>query len=167
MGGAIEVRLRDDAVPVFPAACCVCLAERPGDRHIVKARRASYWEVLMPWLWFTGKRVRHEVAMCPACRRREIWRRRWQWLGFGVAIAATLVVWQQCFEPSRLPRAVRRLVQLGLFLAFALPVGFWFVFWPLAFDLTVGDGYVAFEFANAEYAARFRRANDGALLPRA
>jgi len=153
-----DITLSKHVEPVFPPVCVRCLAGDPG---VVKysASRFSWAEVFFIWLWLFRKRVRHEVPVCDACRPAVRWRKA---LELTVLLGATAVAvvflypWLKQFD---LGRQWNKLIVLAVVVVALLPYFLWSVARPPAFDMTVGDDEVEFEFANEDYAHLFFEAN--------
>lgn len=153
-----DIALRREAEPRFPSQCVRCLADDP-DRMKFSGSRFSWAEVFFFWLWLFRKRVRVEVPVCDACRPAVRWRK---WLELAVLLGATipavvlLYPWLKQFD---LGRQWNKLIVLAVVVVALMPYFLWSVLRPPAFDITVRDEVVEYEFANADYAALFWEQN--------
>jgi hypothetical protein len=159
-----DVTLPCDVAPVFPDCCCVCAAPRPGSSLEVKGRRSSAFEILMPWLWFFGPRVRFTVPVCAGCRPQALSSRRWRTLIFIGWLAVAIPVVMPWIKSFGLPRGLAKPLGVLAVLATTAPLVAWWTLRPPAIDLTVHKGTVDFEFASRDYALRFLAANPGAKI---
>jgi len=156
---AVEIRLPRTHSPVFPAVCCACLAERPGDELRVVGRFSSWWELLFPWLWFVRKPVRLRAPACPDCRAAALWQRRGRFLVLVAMVAIALFVVDPWVRDAELTRQWKKLARLGAVAVLLVPVIGWWTVRPPVFDVTVAKDHVAYEFRHAEYARRFQAMN--------
>ncbi|MFN9758349.1 MAG: hypothetical protein ACK58X_18245 [Planctomycetota bacterium] len=161
---SIDVSLPRAAAPVFPDACCVCDAARPGSSFEAKGRRTSGFEFLLPWLWFVGPRVRVTVPACAGCRPQALASRRWRTVILVAWLAAALYFVMPWIKSFDLPRALARPLGVLAVLASKAPLVAWWTFRPPAFDLTVHKDTVEYEFASRAYALRFLACNPGARI---
>ncbi len=155
-----DILLARHRSPVFPDRCCVCGKPRPGDT-IPVSRRSSLigWDLLMPWLILMRRPVRRAAPACAPCRVEAIRYRRVQGVVFVVAVTVAVVFvmpWVKSFGWSR---GQTRLASLLLVTLAVAPVIVWHMLRPRAFDISVKRDTVEYEFADADYAADFRAAN--------
>tara|TARA_R110002073_G_scaffold89097_2_gene211339 strand:+ start:366 stop:944 length:579 start_codon:yes stop_codon:yes gene_type:complete len=158
-----DVRLPREQEPVFPPQCCRCLAEDPEHRVRFSASRFSWAQVFFVWVWLFRKSIKHEVPACGACRgpmRRRKWLELLAFVGVGVLAMSIVIPWVQSMG---LNRQWRKLVGIGVAIVIAIPYIIWCVIRPPAFDMTVKEDYVEYEFANGIYARRFAECNSGAM----
>lgn len=147
--------------PVWPPVCCRCLADRADYTVQFAGRRFSWWQVLFVWLWWTRKPVRHEVPCCVDCRPRIRQRKVFEFFAYvGLVVLALAIVmpWLQSIGASR------QWQKLGVFAAvmiLGIPFFIWTTVRPPAFDLTVREDKVEFEFGNERYARMFADSNPG------
>lgn len=159
-----DVALPLDAVPLFPDACCVCDAARPGSSLDVKWRSVHWTELWMPWMWFVGKRVTVTVPVCAGCRPDALASRRWRTLILVAWIGTAIFLVQPWSKSLGLPRGVSKLLAVLTVLASTAPLVAWWTFRPPAIDLTVRKNMVEYEFASRPYALRFLACNPGARI---
>lgn len=159
-----DVRLPRPAVPVFPDACCVCCREKPGDVVAYKGRRFRWAELLLPWLWFFGKRVRLDVPVCSGCRPQVLSGRFWRTVVLLVALGVGIWFTFPWVKSFGFGRSATKWLSIGLLFVEMVPVLLWWVLRPPPFDLTVEAEHVDYEFASADYAERFADANPGSRL---
>lgn len=156
-----DIRLPKEQEPVFPPQCCRCLAEEPEHMVRFSASRFSWAQLFFFWVWLFRKRVRHHVPICAKCRTPVRWRK------FVEVVVLITVVWLAVaivvpwIKSFGLNRQWQKLATYGGAFVFAIPYILWWVFRPPAFDMTVGDDYVEYEFANGRYARRFAESNPG------
>lgn len=156
-----DVSLPRGSEPIFPSCCCRCLAPDAEQTVRFSASRFSWWQVFFVWIWWFRKAVRHEVPCCAECCP-SIRRRKWLEL---IVYASLLVVSLAVVMPwLKSMGASRQWQKIGVFggaMVFGVPFFVWTVVRPPAFDMTVGDEHVEYEFANADYARMFADGNPG------
>jgi len=156
-----DVILRQRQEPVFPAVCCRCLSDDPDETLKFSARRFSWWQVFFIWIWWLRKPVRLEVPCCSGCRpimRRRRWLELVVYIGLAALSFAVVMPWLKSIGASR------QWQKIGVFLGvmvLGVPFFFWAVTHPPAFDMTVREDEVEYEFANTDYARLFADANPG------
>lgn len=156
-----DVILQQDHEAVFPPVCCRCLSENADHTVKFSGRRFSWWQVFFIWLWWLRKPVRLEVPCCAACRpsmRRRRWLELVVYVGLATLSFAILMPWLKSIGANR------QWQKIGVFLGvmvLGIPFFIWTVVRPPAFDLTVGDDIVEYEFGNTTYARMFADANPG------
>jgi hypothetical protein len=162
MSMSTDIRLPKEQEPVFPARCCRCLAGDPEHKVRVSASRFSWAQLFFVWTWLFRKPVKHEVPVCYACcgpvRRRKVVE---MFVLVAVVVLAFMVVipWMKAMG---LNGQWQKIATYGGAFVFMIPYILWCVFMPPAFDMTVGDGYVEYEFADERYARMFVSDNPGA-----
>ena len=159
---AIDVRLPRDQEAVFPAACCCCLTKYPEHQVLFSRRRFRWVEAFFFWLWLFRKPFRCEVPVCERCRPRVRRQKRLEMVALIVITGVAFVVIVPWFRSMGLGRQWQKLAMLAAIVVIGFPYFWWSLMRPPAFDLTVGDGWVEYEFANVDYAERFFDANPGA-----
>ena len=156
-----DIHLPRELEPSFPACCCRCLAPDADHTARFSAMRFSWWQVVFVWCWWSRKRIRHEVPCCGACRA-AIRRRKWlEVIVFTSLVAASLVIMMPWLKSIGANRQWQKLGVFGGALVCWIPFLAWCVLRPPAFDMTVGDDHVTYEFANADYARMFAARNPG------
>ena len=153
-----DVRVPRDVEPVFPPFCARCLSDRPGLMTFYGSR-FSWGQLFFFWLWLLRKRVRCEVPICDRCRPAVRWRKRLELLlmvGLTSAVVVSIYPWLRQLD---LGRQWNKLIVLVAVVVGLLPYILWSIFRPPAFDLTVKDDVVDYEFGNEGYADRFVAAN--------
>ena len=148
--------------PKFPDNCVVCGTARPGHTTRFTCAESQWWHFFVPiwWLWFWGSRHRVRVPACHGCALRlQIWRFCRGVLLLGAAVAALLLYGKYVGYPTN--RLLRKIVFLGVGIAGCLPFFAAAVVFPPAFDMTVSEKGVLYEFGSEKYAEGFAMLNDG------
>jgi len=152
---SFDVKLPRDVQPVFPQHCCRCMAPSPDARMRFSASRFSWWQVLFVWLWWLRKPVRHEVPVCSDCRPRMRRRKVLEVLAIiAIAVVAILLVMPR-MKDAGVGRQWQKLGAIAAFFVIGLPFFVMQAVWPPAFDMTVGEDEVEYEFGNHDFAAAF------------
>jgi hypothetical protein len=157
-----DIRLPKDREPVFPEHCCRCFADEPEHTLRFSASRFSWSQLFFFWVWLFRKSVKHDVPVCDGCRGK-VRRRKWlEWLLYIVVVGAAVVLMQPWLKSMELSRQWQKIALIGGVFVCALPVILWSVLRPPAFDMTVGEDHIEYEFANLRYAMLFVLFNPGA-----
>lgn len=146
-----DVTLDRDRTPVFPARCVACGLPDPADTMRVTDTSGG-------WL-FGLFAIRHtvDVPVCGPCRPGLVFQRRWRSLLLWAAIVVGAVVGFAVLPLLGLP--ANRWTVLGVVVLFIIPFAVWIVVAPPAFDITVHQHTVEYEFRDPEYAAEFDKLN--------
>lgn len=143
---------------MFPPLCVRCLSDRPGLMPFAGSR-FSWGQVFFFWLWLLRKRVRCEVPVCDRCRPAVRRRKALELLLLVGVTAGVVVAIYPWLKDLDLGRQWSKLIVLAAVLVGMLPYILWSVLCPPAFDLTVKEDVVDYEFASEDYARRFVEAN--------
>ncbi|MCB9880840.1 MAG: hypothetical protein H6832_09560 [Planctomycetes bacterium] len=162
MAPSTDVTLPQHHKAVFPDLCIVCHGEPNGHARLVINTSRGWLGYFVPILWFfQWKRV--DVPVCSSCKF-SFYAQRWGRNVLMVALACIAIgFWWNDFRG--LSRGERKLVLLGVGLAFLAPWIAIEVFWPRHFHLTASKHEVAYEFASPAYASAFAVANGLRGLP--
>ena len=142
----------------FPDRCIVCGTDSPGSTMRVLTNSIGWWT----WLfWFFGKPFCVRVPACNGCGRRLHLVRIFAFLIMvAIAYLSVKIFWP--LVPADIPRAIRKLIFLGLFFLCASPILILQVFFPPPFDITAYKDSVDYEFRDEELAFEFAELNEDA-----
>lgn len=150
-----DVTLPRDATPVFPDRCIRCGQDEPGALWRFTRRTSYWWNFFVMWI---GRRHTVDVPCCPPCRTRlRIQRVVRGWSLLGATIAVLVVVIPALDEVDRV---LRKPIALGILLVVLAPVFLYQILYPPAFDTTVSNEFVDYEFGDAADAHEFHALNE-------
>ncbi|MBI5549487.1 MAG: hypothetical protein HY901_36840 [Deltaproteobacteria bacterium] len=139
---------------VFPDRCVVCGREHPGNAVRVSSKATGWYTIVF---WMAGSKFTVDVPACQVCGRAFLRQRRLRmvatWAATLVGVLLALRVLRH-YEGSG-----KSWLAMGLALLAISPWFLWQMFSAPAFDLTVGDKKVDYEFRDQVYASEFAELN--------
>lgn len=153
------VTLPAGAQPEFPAACVACGADEP-DSRIRVGDRAFHWAALLsPVFGAAGRKAKVAAPACTVCRRGDTLKKWGRILMFCALVWVVLSIAVPWSKSLGLSRAAARWVLLGSVAVALFPAYFWTMAFPRAITVDASKDETAYQFASADYAARFAALN--------